>query len=57
MDTPEASSRYELAGRMESILWAHSIEFLLDRYTLLMRVSNEEGLDRRRIGIEIRMVT
>jgi hypothetical protein len=49
MDPSKASTGYELAGRMESILRAHSVEFLLDGYALLVRVSNEESLDRRRI--------
>ena len=46
MDTSEASTGYELTRGMESILRNHSIELLLDRYALLMRVSNKEGLDR-----------
>ena len=57
MDTSKASTGYELARGMESILWAHGIELLLDRYALLVRVGNKESLNRRRIGIEIRMVT
>jgi hypothetical protein len=51
MDSSKASTGYELAIRMESILRTHRIELLLYRYALLVRVSNEEGLDRRRIGL------
>ena len=57
MDSSESSTGYELAGRMESILWTHRIEFFLDGYTLLMRVGNKEALNRRRSGIYIRMVS
>jgi len=57
MDTSKASTGYELARGMESILRAHRIEFLLDRYALLVTMGNKESLDRRRIGIEIGMVT
>ena len=57
MDTAEASPRYELAGRMESILRTHCVEFLLDGYALLVRVGNKKTLNRRRSGIYIRMVS
>ena len=57
MDPSKASTGYELAGRMESILWTHCIEFFLDSYTLLMRVGNKKTLDWRRSGIDVRMVS
>jgi hypothetical protein len=57
MDTAEASPRYELAGRMESILRTHCVEFLLDGYALLVRVGNKKALDRRRSGIDIRVIS
>ena len=56
MDTAEASPRYELAGGMESILRSHCEELLLNRDRLLVRMSNQEGLNRWRIGLNIRMV-
>ena len=57
MDSSEASTGYELTRGMKSILWTHCVEFLLDSDTLLMRVRNKKALNRRRSGIDIRMVS